>query len=92
MDELDDILQDRHLTPLISLKMIKTFCEIRQVLKNGFGKTTIKQPVYLFCGNEDRITPTELTLSVFGKYKFEDKKVKVFDKGGFIRLPSINVR
>ena len=92
MSELDEILQDRQLTPLISLKMIKTFCELRQIIKSGFGRTVIKQPVYLFCGEQDCITPAGLTLSVFEKYIFHDKKVKVFNRGEFIRTPPINVR
>jgi hypothetical protein len=80
------------MTPLISIKMVKTFIDIRQVIMSHTREAPLTQPVYLFCGQNDLLTPAGLSVDVFSQVNFQDKKVKVYSEGGITRSPPAALR
>ena len=75
------IFQDRLMTPVTTLRMMKGLCELSLTLRRLQERAFIEVPIFLIVGEEDRLTPMKQAVDYFDKIKCVEKSIYVIGNG-----------
>lgn len=85
-EALRSILQDPLVNKMISIKMIKTFCNISVCLRQALARgASLPCDVFLVTGAANKVTNVELAIDFINRLKCRDKKTTFFEHGDLTR-------
>lgn len=76
-----EMVGDRFLHPIVTIKFLKTMIELTRILRGYKPNDKFNYPLFLISGAMDRLTPMEPTCEYMDKLKCDDKSFYYFENG-----------